>query len=245
MAKVDFKPEERIILALDFPEFDVAKTWVKRLIGKIKIFKVGPILFLSSGPQGIKNLSDMGAQIFLDLKFHDIPSTAGKSAKQVVSYGIHMFTVHALGGFEMMRTVSESVKLESERLLQAKPLIFAVTILTSHSEEGINQIGIKGLPIESVLRLADIADIAGVDGIVCSGMEVEVLKKEFGDRFKLVVPGIRLDKYAQDQKRVVTPAEAVSLGADYLVIGRAITEANDPEGALNEIIRSISYDNSA
>jgi len=130
-------------------------------------------------------------------------------------------------------------------LLQPKPLIFAVTILTSHSEEGINQIGIKGLPIESVLRLADIADIAGVDGIVCSGMEVEVLKKEFGDRFKLVVPGIRLDKYAQDQKRVVTPAEAVSLGADYLVIGRAITEANDPEGALNEIIRSISYDNSA
>lgn len=240
MSKLNLKPEERIILALDFPEFDVAKTWVKRLIRKIKIFKVGPILFLSSGPRGIKKLSDTGAQIFLDLKFHDIPSTAEKSAKQVVSYGISMFTVHALGGFEMMRAVSESVKMESERLSQPKPLILAVTILTSHNDEGIDELGIKGLPIESVLRLADIADTAGVDGIVCSGMEVEVLRKEFGDRFKFVVPGIRLDKYAQDQKRIVTPAEAVSLGADYLVIGRAITESKNPEGVLDEIIHSIS-----
>jgi orotidine-5'-phosphate decarboxylase len=102
---------------------------------------------------------------FLDLKFHDIPSTAEKSAKQVVSYGISMFTVHALGGFEMMRAVSESVKMESERLSQPKPLILAVTILTSHSEEGIDELGIKGLPIESVLRLADIADTAGVTGL--------------------------------------------------------------------------------
>ncbi|MFQ5787142.1 MAG: orotidine-5'-phosphate decarboxylase [Thermodesulfobacteriota bacterium] len=240
MSKPNLKPEERIILALDFADFEIAKTWVKRLIGRIKTFKVGPILFLNSGPQGIRDLSATGAQIFLDLKFHDIPTTAEKSAKQVVSYGINMFTVHALGGYEMMKTVSESVKRESERLSQPKPLILAVTILTSHSEEGINELGIEGLPIESVLRLADIADIAGVDGIVCSGMEVEVLKKEFGDRFKLVVPGIRLDESSQDQKRVVTPVEAVSRGADYLVIGRAITEAKNPEAVLDEIILSIS-----
>jgi orotidine-5'-phosphate decarboxylase len=243
MSRLILKPEERLILALDFPAFDVALTLVKRLMGKIKTFKVGPILFLNSGPQGIRNLSDMGAQIFLDLKFHDIPSTAEKSAKQVVGYGISMFTVHALGGFEMMRAVSESVKAESERMSQPKPLILAVTILTSHSEGEIDELGIKGLPIESVLRLADIADVAGVDGIVCSGIEVQVLKKEFGDRFKFVVPGLRLDKGAQDQKRVVTPSEAVSLGADYLVVGRAITEATNPEDVLDEIIHSISNTN--
>jgi orotidine-5'-phosphate decarboxylase len=245
MSQLNIEPEERIILALDIPEFRDAKAWVDRLRAKIKTFKVGPILFLSCGPRGIRDLADTGAQVFLDLKFHDIPSTAEKSAKQVVSYGISMFTVHALGGFEMMRAVSEGVKAESERLSQPKPLILAVTILTSHSEGEIDELGIKGLPIESVLRLADIADIAGVDGIVCSGMEVGVLKKEFADRFIFVVPGIRLDKHAQDQKRVVTPSEAVSLGADYLVIGRAITEADDPEGSLDDIIRSISYNNSA
>lgn len=243
MSKLKLKPEERIILALDFPRLDEASSWVKRFKGKIKTFKVGPILFLKCGPQGIRDLADTGAQVFLDLKFHDIPSTAEKSAKQVVSYGISMFTVHALGGFEMMKAVSESVKAESERLSQPKPMILAVTILTSHGEDGLDQLGIQGLPIESVLRLANIADIAGVDGIVCSGMEVEVLKKEFADRFKFVVPGIRLDKYAQDQKRVVTPAEAVSLGADYIVIGRAISEAKNPEDVLDEIILSISQSN--
>ena len=245
MSKLNLKPEERIILALDIPEFKDAKGWVDRLRRKIKTFKVGPILFLNCGPQGIRDLAESGAQIFLDLKFHDIPSTAEKSAKQVVSYGINMFTVHALGGFEMMRAVSESVKAESERLSRPKPLILAVTILTSHSEGEIDELGIKGLPIESVLRLADIADLAGVDGLVCSGMEVEVLKKEFGDRFKFVVPGIRVDAYAQDQKRVVTPAEAVSLGADYLVIGRAITESKNPEDVLDEIIQSLSNTNRA
>lgn len=240
MSKLNLKPEERIILALDFPQLDDASSWVKRFKGKIKTFKVGPILFLNCGPQGITELAGSGAQIFLDLKFHDIPSTAEKSAKQVVNYGISMFTVHALGGFEMMRAVSESVKVESERLSRPKPLILAVTILTSHGEEEIDELGIKGLPIESVLRLADIADLAGVDGIVCSGREVEVLRKEFGDRFKLVVPGIRLDKHAQDQRRIVTPAEAVSLGADYLVIGRAITESQNPEDALDGIVHSLS-----
>ncbi len=240
MSNLNLKPEDRIILALDFPELKSARAWVDRFCGKIKTFKVGPILFLNSGPQGIRELSETGAQVFLDLKFHDIPSTAEKSAKQVVGYGISMFTVHALGGFEMMRAVSESVKAESERLSQPKPLILAVTILTSHSEGEMDELGIKGLPIESVLRLADIADIAGVDGIVCSGMEVEVLKKEFADRFKFVVPGIRLEKEAQDQKRVVTPAEAVSLGADYLVIGRAITGAENPEEVVDRIILSIS-----
>jgi len=240
MSKLILKPEERIILALDFPVLKEAKTWVERLGGKVKTYKVGPILFLNSGPRGIMDLSNYGADILLDLKFHDIPSTVEGAAKQVVGHGIKMFTIHALGGFEMMRVVAEGVRTESERLSRPKPLVLAVTVLTSHSDESLSELGIEGTSKNSVLRLAEIAERAGVDGLVCSGFEVESLGKEFGDRFTLVVPGVRLGDKTQDQKRVTTPVEAVSRGADYLVIGRAITEADNPGAALDEIILSIS-----
>jgi len=240
MSKRNLKPEERIILALDFPEFDVAKTWVERLGGKVKTYKVGPVFFLNSGPQGIKGLSDVGAEIFVDLKFHDIPSTVEKSAKQIVGHGIKMFTIHALGGSEMMSAVAEGVRTESERLYRPKPLVLAVTVLTSQNDKSLNELGIGGTSMDSVLRLAEIAERAGIDGLVCSGFEVESLRKEFGDRLILVVPGVRLGDKTQDQKRVTTPAEAVSKGADYIVIGRAITEAKNPLAVLDEIILSIS-----
>src|SRR3990172_8192777 len=241
MPKLNLKPEDRIILALDFFEFKEAKRWVQRLKGKIKTFKVGPILFLNSGPTGVKEFIDKGAEIFLDLKFHDIPSTVEKSSRQVVGYGIKMFTIHALGGFEMMKKAVEAVKEESEKLSKPKPLILAVTILTSQSEESLKQIGINGSSQDAVLRLATLADKAGVDGLVASGKEAGILRKEFGDRFILVVPGIRTGADIDDHSRAVTPAEAVSLGADYLVIGRAITEAKNPEAVIDEIILSISY----
>jgi len=240
MPKLNLKPEDRIILALDFFEFKEAKRWVQRLKGKIKTFKVGPILFLNSGPTGVKEFIDKGAEIFIDLKFHDIPSTVEKSSRQVVGYGINMFTIHALGGFEMMKKTVEAVKEESEKLSKPKPLILAVTILTSQSEESLKQIGITSSSQDAVLRLATLADKAGVDGLVASGRGVEILRKEFGDRFTLVVPGIRTGTSVDDHSRAVTPAEAISQGADYLVIGRAITEAKNPEAVLNEIILSIS-----
>ncbi len=240
MPKLNLKPEERIILALDFPDFKEAKSWVERLKGKIKTFKVGPILFFNSGPKGFKEFIDNGAEIFLDLKFHDIPSTVEKASRQVVQYGIKMFTIHALGGFEMMKKTVEAVQEESIKQSKPKPLILAVTILTSQSEEGLKQIGINDSSQDAVLRLATLADNAGVDGLVSSGREVEILRKEFGDRFVLVVPGIRTGASVNDHSRAVTPAEAISLGADYLVIGRAITEAKNHEAALNEIIISIS-----
>ena len=240
MSKLNLKPEDRIILALDFPEFNEAKTWVERFKGKVKTFKVGPILFLNSGPKGLKEFVDSGAEIFLDLKFHDIPSTVKKSSRQVVGYGINMFTIHALGGFEMMKKTVEAVIEESEKLSKPKPLILAVTILTSQSEESLKQIGITSSSQDAVLRLATLADKAGVDGLVASGRGVEILRKEFGDRFTLVVPGIRTGTSVDDHSRAVTPAEAISQGADYLVIGRAITEAKNPEAVLNEIILSIS-----
>src|SRR5581483_3852251 len=241
MPKPNLNPEERIILALDFPRHKEALNWVQRLKGKIKTFKVGPILFLDSGPAGIKEFTDIGAEIFLDLKFHDIPSTVESASRQVARYGIKMFTIHALGGLDMMKKAVDAVHSESERLSKPEPIVLAVTILTSQNEESLKQIGINGSPQDAVLRLATLADRAGVDGLVASGKEVEVLRKEFGDRFTLVVPGIRTGASVDDHSRASTPTEAVSLGADYLVIGRAITGAKNPEAALDEIILSIHH----
>jgi len=239
MSSKNLTPNERIILALDFPRSEIAEQWVQKLVGKIRTFKVGPILFLDSGPDGLINLQDMGADIFLDLKFHDIPSTVEKSARQATTLGVKMFTIHASGGIRMMESVSKGVKEESEGLGIQKPLILAVTVLTSQDQDSLAEIGVDSTTQDSVLRLASLAEKANIDGLVCSGFEVEMLRAEFGDRFTLVVPGIRQGTTAHDQKRVVTPQEAVSLGADYLVIGRAITEADNPEAVIDGIVGSI------
>jgi len=233
------KPEERIILALDFPEHKIAINWVEKLKSKIKIFKVGPILFLNSGSEGLKEFSNLGVDVFLDLKFHDIPSTVEKTARQSVRFGANMFTIHTLGGFDMMKSVSESVKDEAEKLSYPKPLVLGVTVLTSHDKKSLEQIGISTSTEDTVMNLAALAEKANIDGLVCSGVEVEALRKEFGDRFTLVVPGIRPGTDKHDQKRVSTPKEAVSKGADYLVIGRAITEAPNPEEVVDQIVESI------
>lgn len=240
MSKLKLKPEERVILALDFPEWDQASSWVKRFKGKINTFKVGPILFLSSGPKATDEFIDYGADVFLDLKFHDIPSTVAKAARQVVGHRVKMFTVHALGGYEMMASAVESVISESERLSLRRPLVLAVTVLTSQTDENLNQVGIGSSTIDEVLRLAELSHKSGVDGLVASGSEVEILRKEFGDRFVLVAPGIRLDSNAQDQRRTATPRDALDKGVDYLVIGRPITGAANPEAAFDKILLSIS-----
>lgn len=240
MSSKNLTPNERIIVALDFPRREIAEQWVQKLVSKIRTFKVGPILFLDSGPDGVINLQDLGAEIFLDLKFHDIPSTVEKSARQAATLGVKMFTIHASGGIRMMESVSKGVKEESEGLGIEKPRILAVTVLTSQDQEGLAEIGVNSTTQDSVLRLASLAEKANIDGLVCSGFEVEMLRKEFGDRFTLVVPGIRPGTAAHDQKRVVTPQEAVSLGADYIVIGRAITEADNPEAVIEGIVDSIS-----
>jgi orotidine-5'-phosphate decarboxylase len=234
------KPEERIILALDFPEHEIAIDWVEKLKSRIKTFKVGPILFLNSGSEGLKEFSNLGVDVFFDLKFHDIPSTVEKTARQSVRFGANIFTIHTLGGFEMMKAVSDAVKEEAEKLSYTKPLVLGVTVLTSHDKESLEQIGISTSTEDTVMNLATLAEKANVDGLVCSGVEVEALRREFGDRFTLVVPGIRPGTANHDQKRVTTPAEAVSKGADYLVIGRAITEAENPEEVVDEIVQSIT-----
>lgn len=240
MKRPNLKPEERIILALDFPEHEIAINWVEKLKHKIKTFKVGPILFLNSGSEGLKEFANLGADIFLDLKFHDIPSTVEKTARQAVRFGANMFTIHTLGGYDMMKAVSDAVKEEAEKQSYPKPLVLGVTVLTSHDKKSLEQIGINTSTQDTVLNLAALAEKANVDGLVCSGVEVEALRKEFGDKFTLVVPGIRPGTATHDQKRVTTPAEAVSKGADYLVIGRAITEADNPEEVVDEIVQSIT-----
>jgi len=240
MSRLQLKPEERIILALDFSEHEIAIDWVEKLKSRIKTFKVGPILFLNSGSEGLREFSNLGVDVFLDLKFHDIPSTVEKTARQSVRFGANMFTIHTLGGYEMMKRVSEATKEEAEKLSYPKPLVLGVTVLTSHDKKSLERIGISTSTEDTVMNLATLAEKANVDGLVCSGVEVEALRKEFGDRLTLVVPGIRPGTANHDQKRVTTPAEAISSGADYLVIGRAITEAENPEEVVDEIVKSIS-----
>jgi orotidine-5'-phosphate decarboxylase len=243
MSKEDLKPEERIILALDFAEFNIAESWVRRFNDKIHTYKVGPILYLKHGRDVLKRFSELGAQLFLDLKFHDIPSTVEKTVRQLVELNIKMFTLHALGGFDMMKRVVESVSEEADRLSKQKPLTLAVTVLTSQDEDTLREIGINNSTKDEVLKLASVAEKAGIDGLVCSGQELEFIKREFGDRFVLVIPGIRPVGDSHDQQRIITPQEAVSRGADYLVIGRAITEAGNPESIVKKIVNQISPTN--
>lgn len=240
MSKSDIPLNERIIVALDSPNFGHAFSLVIGLRDKIKTFKVGPILFLSNGPNGIEQLNDQAVDIFLDLKFHDIPSTIEKTIEHIVRNRIKMFTMHSLGGFDMMSSVCKRVKKEAKDQKKEKPLVLAVTVLTSHTDESIKEIGINRTTTNQVLKLASLADKAGVDGIVCSGHEIKLLKDEFGDRFKYVVPGIRPYKRSQDQKRVVTPLEAIQNGADYIVVGRPITESRKPSTVVDQIIDSLN-----
>ena len=230
---------ERIIIALDSLSFDHGFSIALRLREKIKTFKIGPILFLTNGPSGIEQLKDLKVDLFLDMKFHDIPSTVEKTMGHLVRYGINMFTIHALGGYEMMSRVCKRVEEEARKCNKDKPKVIAVTLLTSHNENTVRNLGIQTGIKDQVLRLASLAEKAGVDGLVCSGHEIEFLKNEFGDRFKYIVPGVRLDSNMHDQKRVVTPSEALEKGADYIVIGRAVTESPNPEDVVDRIIDSI------
>ena len=240
MFRPRLNPEERIIVALDLPSLGQSLDLVNKLNGTVNTFKVGPVLFLRSGVRAIEDIRTENKNVFLDLKFHDIPTTVEKSMHSIMNYGISMFTIHTLGGFEMMKAVCDRVKTESEKKGMEKPLVLGVTVLTSHTDETLNEIGISSSTKDQVLKLASLAEKSGIDGLVCSGFECEMLREEFGDRFTLVVPGVRPSGNSHDQKRVVTPKEAVDMGADYLVIGRAITESDDPSKAAREIVKSIS-----
>jgi len=225
--------KERLIVALDVDSLKKATRLVDTLYPAVKIFKIGSQLFTKAGPEAVKMVHKKRAKVFLDLKFHDIPSTVFLAIEQACSMGIFMVNVHASGGRVMMQRAAEAKKRPS--------IILAVTVLTSLDKKALSAIGINRSPLSQAERLAILAKSSGLDGVVCSGNEIRAIRKACGTKFIIVTPGIRpLTSGAQDQKRVITPELAISYGADYIVVGRPVTQAKNPLYAANEILRDIS-----
>ena len=225
--------DNKIIIPLDL-EYSAAINMAKNFDANLCRLKIGSQLFTSSGPQIIKELNSLGFDVFLDLKFHDIPNTVYEAVKSAADLGIWMVNVHASGG----RAMLEASKKALEGFDQP-PLLIAVTVLTSLSEDSLNEVGIKDLS-EQVLRLAELTNECDLNGVVCASTDVKAIKNIFGKDFITVTPGIRPnDSKVNDQNRISTPSEAVKNGSDYLVIGRPITESENPTKALEKIIKEI------
>ena len=237
MAAPDPKiPDPKIIVALDYAEASKALQLVQRLDPGLCRLKVGKELFTAAGPALVEQLVGKGYGVFLDLKFHDIPNTVAKACAAASRLGVWMLNVHACGGLAMMQAARDGVAKTGK-----SPKLIAVTVLTSMDQTTLNQLGIQGSLEDQVLRLARLAQQAGLDGVVCSAQEASALRTALGQDFCLVTPGIRSANIsADDQSRIVTPAEALRLGASYLVIGRPITQAPDPLLALQAIHQEIS-----
>jgi len=227
---------ERLIFALDVDSFDEARRWVERLSGKVGIFKVGKQLFTRCGPDVVRMIRDAGGEVFLDLKFHDIPHTVAMAGLEASRLDVRMFNVHALGGSAMMRRTVEEVHEACAPGKGRRPLLLAVTILTSTDEQALREIGIDRPVTEMVVRLARLAMDAGMDGVVASPLEIEAIRRACGTDFVIVTPGVRpAFTAANDQKRIATPGAALAAGADYLVVGRPIAQADDPVAAVELI----------
>lgn len=225
-----------IVVALDFDNKNKALNLIDKLDPNLCRLKVGKEMFTLFGPQFITEIHDRGFDVFLDLKFHDIPNTVAKAVTAAAELGVWMTNIHATGGLAMMQAAREALRPYGDNA----PLLIAVTVLTSMTDEELPLIGINCSAEEQVKRLASLTHQAGLDGVVCSAREAEMLKAEFGKEFKLVTPGIRPEgSDAGDQQRIMTPKQALIAGSDYLVIGRPITQAADPLAALHEIIKSI------
>lgn len=236
---MDTATRDKIIIALDVPGKDEAIALVSGL-RSARTFKVGLELFTAEGPALFRKLKALRKDIFLDLKLHDIPNTVAGAVRSAFRHGVQMMTVHASGGREMMARAAETARQASEELERPRPVLLAVTVLTSLKGADLAEVGMTADPAAQVLRLAGLAKAAGMDGVVCSPQEIELLRKEFGKDLVIVTPGIRpLWAAAQDQKRIMTPAEAVAKGADYLVIGRPITGAPSPEEAFLKIVEEL------
>lgn len=225
----------RVIVAMDFDNQQSALQLAEQLDPSQCRLKVGKELFTVAGPQLVKALVERNFDVFLDLKFHDIPNTTAKAVSAAADLGVWMTNVHACGGSRMMEAAQHSLQQSGSEML-----LIAVTVLTSMEQSDLQQIGIQRDPAEQVLHLAQLAKNAGLQGVVCSAQEASTLKAQLGEEFKLVTPGIRLaDSAADDQRRIVSPVDAIALGSDYLVIGRPITQSADPLATLNQINQSL------
>jgi orotidine-5'-phosphate decarboxylase len=223
--------DPKVIIALDYPNAVPALALIDRLDPTLCRLKVGKELFTATGPALLEKLMQRGFEIFLDLKFHDIPNTTAQACKAAASLGVWMVNVHALGGRKMLVAAREAIVNSAQR-----PKLIAVTILTSMGQQDLAELCINATPAEMVLHLATLAQDTGLDGVVCSGQEAVLLRKHCGNEFCLVTPGIRpVHATLDDQSRVMSPKAAMQAGSSYLVIGRPITQAEDPLQALLDI----------
>jgi orotidine-5'-phosphate decarboxylase len=235
MVEPNGSARDRLIVALDVSSAGEALRLASQLKSSVSRLKVGKQLFTAEGPQVVRDLTSSGFGIFLDLKFHDIPNTVGAAVRSAAGLGVDMLTVHAAGGSKMLRAAVEAARQASK-----PPKILAVTVLTSMSDEDVQEVGFGGRVVDEVLRLAELALTAGCDGIVTSAREAAEVRRRLGDGFAVVTPGIRpAGDAAGDQARVVTPTDAVRAGVSYLVVGRPITAAADPGAAARRIVNEI------
>jgi orotidine-5'-phosphate decarboxylase len=226
-----------VIVALDYPSAPDALELARQLSPALCRVKVGKELFTRAGPLVVEQLQQLGFEVFLDLKFHDIPNTVAGAVRAAAELGVWMVNVHASGGRRMMEAAVAAVAAFSQR-----PILLGVTVLTSMSDEDLQELGYRESMESRVLRLATLAANSGLDGVVCSAQEASVLRMQCGRQFCLVTPGIRLaGDDAADQRRVVTPAAALALGSDYLVIGRSITAARNPLAALQRVHAELAH----
>jgi orotidine-5'-phosphate decarboxylase len=225
----------KVIVALDYPDEKSTLQLVDQINPAMCRVKVGKELFTRCGPTLVKQLVSRNFDVFLDLKFHDIPNTVARACEAAAELGVWMVNVHSLGGVAMMEAAWESLNTKDS------PLLIAVTLLTSSGKKELSELGINQTPTELVAKLASLTQQAGLDGVVCSAHEANTLKKQCGDGFILVTPGIRLsDNSKDDQQRVMTPEKAIQNGSNYLVIGRPITQAKDPVQVLKSINNSLN-----
>lgn len=230
------KSEKRVIVALDYPEPSLALEFVEKLSPSLCRLKIGKELFTIAGPQFVRQVVAKGFDVFLDLKFHDIPNTVAAACRAASDLGVWMVNVHASGGSKMMEAARTAIQSTG-----ADTKLIAVTVLTSMGDEDLIEIGVHGGAQAQVLKLAQLSSDSGMDGVVCSAQEATLIKDKVGSDFLTVTPGIRLaGGDAGDQKRIMTPVAAINNGADYLVIGRSITKAEDPNAILTNIIDEIN-----
>jgi len=227
----------RVIIALDVSSREEALHLLKQLRDLVGMFKVGSQLFMTAGPSIVQEIIGTGGNVFLDLKFHDIPNTVAQAAVEAAKLGVSMMTVHAAGGRAMMEAIAREL---AEKFGDRKPRVVAVTVLTSLDTRALFEMGWEKPVDQQVERLALLAQDSGIDGVVCSPREIQLVRKVVNPQFKIVTPGIRLpDQSHNDQQRVATPREALSSGADYIVLGRAVTGERDPRTALQRLLDTL------
>lgn len=234
-------PKEKIIVALDVPTANEARKHVADLRGEVGAFKIGLQLFTSEGASFVREVVDQGIKLFLDVKFHDIPATVAKASVEVARLGVYMFNIHAIGGSEMMRRTVEEVNEVCDKENLRKPKIIGVTVLTSSNQKTLQETGIAKEVNTQVLNLAKLTAKCGLDGVVASPLETTLIRENVdNENFTIVTPGIR-PSFAtnNDQKRVMTPKDALESGSDYLVIGRPILQSKDKIKAVHKILEEI------